>query len=87
MAATGPNGPRAVVAASAAMAGTVVTDTLTPPGGSWDAGDNDAYGIDLNGGEVFAAAATLGPGQAAKAWSGSGRNRRSCATYLSSSIE
>ncbi len=47
----------------------MVTYTLTPPGGVWDAADNGTYTIDLNANEVFdtattganaAAAATLG---------------------------
>lgn len=53
---TAPDGVTVLPITNAAVAGAgptyVVTYTITPPGGAWDAADNGTYNIALNGGQV-----------------------------------
>ncbi len=49
-------GPLNITGASST--GNTVTYTLTPPGGSWDVGDNGSYSIALNANQIFDLAIT-----------------------------
>ena len=58
LAVTGPGGAVGVTGVAPNGAGTTVTYTITPPGGSWDAADNGTYNIALAANQVFDLAVT-----------------------------